>query len=35
MNRFDVVGFGALNVDKLLRVNWIVGRRREFHRIAG
>jgi sugar/nucleoside kinase (ribokinase family) len=25
MNRFDVVGFGVLNVDKLFRVNRIAG----------
>ena len=29
MNRFDVVGFGALNVDKLFRVNRIAGEEEE------
>ncbi|MDH5481661.1 MAG: carbohydrate kinase family protein [Candidatus Bathyarchaeota archaeon] len=29
MNRFDVVGFGALNVDKLFRVNKIAGAEEE------
>jgi hypothetical protein len=28
MKRFDVIGFGALNVDKLYKVNKIAGRRR-------
>ncbi len=29
MNRFDVVGFGALNVDKLFKVNRIAGKEEE------